>query len=78
MWTAANRKSHERKGLRYPSDMTEAEWSLVKPVVDVPRRGQGRRRQVDLREVLRGLLHSRDGLPVAGAAARPAAALDGA
>lgn len=24
MWTAANRKSYERKGLRYPSDMTDA------------------------------------------------------
>ena len=57
MWTAANRKSHERKGLRYPSDMTEAEWSLVKPVVDVPQRGQGRRRQVDLREVLNAVFY---------------------
>jgi transposase len=57
MWTAANRRSYERKGLRYPSDMTDAEWALVKPLVDVPRRGQGRRRQVDLREVLNAVFY---------------------
>lgn len=34
MWTAANRKSYERKGLRYPSDMTDAEWALVEPLVE--------------------------------------------
>ena len=32
--TAANRKNYEWKGLRYPSDMTVAEWALVKPLVD--------------------------------------------
>jgi transposase len=57
MWTAANRKSYERQGLRYPSDMTEAEWALVKPLVDVPQRGQGRRRVVDLREVLNAIFY---------------------
>lgn len=57
MWTAANRKSYERKGLRYPSDMTDAEWALVKPLVDVPQRGQGRRRRVDLREVLNAVFY---------------------
>jgi len=57
MWTAANRKSYERQGLRYPSDMTEAEWALVKPLVDVPQRGQGRRRVVDLREVLNAVFY---------------------
>jgi transposase len=57
MWTAANRKSYERKGLRYPSDMTDAEWVLVKPLVDVPQHGQGRRRQVDLREVLNAVFY---------------------
>jgi len=48
MWTAANRKSYERKGLRYPSDMTGAEWALAWPPVDVPQRRQGRRRWADL------------------------------
>jgi Putative transposase of IS4/5 family (DUF4096) len=57
MWTVANRKNYERKGLRYPSDMTEAEWALVKPLVDVPQRGQGRRRVVELREVLNAIFY---------------------
>ncbi len=52
MWTAENRTSYARKGLRYPSDMTDEEWALVRPLVEVPQRGQGRRRRVDLREVL--------------------------
>jgi transposase len=33
MWTAENRKDYDRKGLRYPSDQTDAEWALVKPFI---------------------------------------------
>jgi transposase len=33
MWTAANRKAYERKGLRYESNQTDAEWALVKPFI---------------------------------------------
>jgi hypothetical protein len=40
MSTAASRRSYERKGLRYSSNMTDAEWALVRPLVDVPQRGQ--------------------------------------
>jgi len=29
MWTAENRARYERRGLRYPSDLTDAEWELV-------------------------------------------------
>jgi transposase len=35
MWTAENRKHYDRKGLRYPSDQTDAEWALVKPFIAV-------------------------------------------
>ena len=31
MWTTENRARYERKGLRYPSDLTDAEWDLVIP-----------------------------------------------
>jgi hypothetical protein len=57
MWTTSNRKDYEWKGLRYPSDMTEAEWARVKPLADVPQCGQGRRRVVDLREVLNAVFY---------------------
>ena len=33
MWTTENRARYERKGLRYPSDLTDAEWDLVKPLI---------------------------------------------
>jgi transposase len=30
MWIAENRKHYDRRGLRYPSDQTDAEWALAK------------------------------------------------
>src|SRR4051794_8848549 len=56
MWTTEQRQAHERRGLRYPSDLTDAEWALVEPFIPPARRG-GRRRTVDVREVLNGLLY---------------------
>ena len=32
MWTAKNRGRYDRIKLRYPSDLTDAEWDLVDPV----------------------------------------------
>ena len=48
--------AHERRGLRYPSDLTDAEWTLVEPFMPPAKRG-GRRRTVDVREVLNGILY---------------------
>jgi transposase len=31
MWTPENRGRYARTGLRYPSDLTDAEWDLVEP-----------------------------------------------
>jgi transposase len=56
MWTAEQRRAHERAGPRYPSDLTDAEWALVEPFIPPAKRG-GRRRTVDLREVLNGILY---------------------
>jgi len=56
MWTKANRGKYIRDGLRYPSDLTDAEWGLVEPLIPPAKRG-GRRREVDVREVLNGLLY---------------------
>ncbi len=56
MWTAEQRRTHERDGLRYPSDLTDAEWALVAPLIPPARRG-GRRRTVDVREVLDGIFY---------------------
>jgi transposase len=56
MWTVEQRQTHDRAGLRYPSDVTDAEWALVAPFIPPARRG-GRRRTVDMREVLDGIFY---------------------
>ena len=56
MWTKETRGRYDRRGLRYPSDLTDAEWALVSPLIPPAMRG-GRKREVDLREVINGLLY---------------------
>lgn len=56
MWTSENRGSYDRSKLRYPSDMTDDEWALIAPLIPPARRG-GRKRSVDLREVVNGLMY---------------------
>ena len=46
MWTPENRKRYDRSQLRYPSDLTDEEWALVKPVIPPAKRG-GRKREAD-------------------------------
>ena len=56
MWTAETRDRHNRDRLRYPSDLTDDEWLLVGPLIPPAKRG-GRRRSVDIREVVNGILY---------------------
>lgn len=56
MWTAENRGSYDRDCLRYPSDLTDAEWSLLAPLVP-PAKPGGRPRVVNMREIIDGLLY---------------------
>lgn len=56
MWTTEQRQRYERKGLRYPSDLTDEEWVRIEPLIPPAKRG-GRKREVDLREVVQGLLY---------------------
>jgi transposase len=50
MWKPEHRiAAAARRGLRYPSDMSDAEWALVEPMIPPGRRG-GRPRGVNLRE----------------------------
>ncbi len=55
MWTPENRPRYNRDHLRYPSDLTDEEWALVEPLIPPARRGE-RRRSVDMREVVNGLM----------------------
>jgi transposase len=56
MWTCENRSLYDRKGLRYPSDLTDPEWALIAPLIPPAKRG-GRKREVDVREILNGILY---------------------
>lgn len=56
MWTIENRARYNRDQLRYPSDTTDEEWTEMAPVIPPARRG-GRKRTVNIREVLNGLLY---------------------
>jgi len=56
MWTADHRRAGDRSGLRYPSDMTDAEWALVAPLIPPAKHG-GRPRNVNVREVLNAIFY---------------------
>src|ERR1700710_2591704 len=56
MWTVENRAKYDHSKLRYPSDLTDMEWSLAKTEIPRAKRG-GNKRTVDVREVLNGLMY---------------------
>jgi transposase len=51
MWTEEARIRHAPRKERYPSDLTDAEWDLIKPMIPEAQRG-GRPRKTDMREVM--------------------------
>ena len=55
MWTIENRPRYDRSKLRYPSDLTDEEWSRVAPLIPPAKHG-GRKRTVLVREVVTGLM----------------------
>ena len=50
------RPHYERRCPRYASDLTDAEWALIEPLMPAPNR-IGRPRKTDLREVVNALLY---------------------
>ena len=56
MWTPENRHRYDRSQLRYPSDLTDEEWSHVAPLIPPAKRG-GNARTVEVREVVNGLMY---------------------
>lgn len=56
MWMQENRHRYDRSKLRYPSDLTDEEWSHVAPLIPPAKRG-GAKRTVDVREVVNGLMY---------------------
>ncbi len=56
MWKPEHRRAADRRGLRYPSDLTDPEWALVEPLIPPAKRG-GRPRKVNVREVLNAIFY---------------------
>src|ERR1700751_3789099 len=56
MWTIENRGRYDRSKLRSPSDLTDEEWGLIRPLIPPAKRG-GNKRTVDEREIVNGLMY---------------------
>lgn len=55
-WTEITREQYRRDGLRYASDMTDAEWKLIEPLM--PARSRlGRPREISLRVIMNAILY---------------------
>jgi transposase len=56
MWTPTTRRQHSRPGLRYASDLADAEWAIIEPLLPpaVPR---GRKRAWPMREIINAIFY---------------------
>jgi transposase len=63
MWTATTRAQHMRDGLRFASDVTDAEWAVLDPLLP-PMSPVGRRPAWPLRELVNAIFYVlRGGIP---------------
>ena len=56
MWTPTTRRQHSRVGLRYETDLTDAEWAVIEPLMPRPA-PCGRPRLWTTREVLNAIFY---------------------
>ena len=56
MWAEENRPIYNRDHLRYPSDLTDEEWSLIEPLIP-PAKPCGGKGRTNMRELINGLLY---------------------
>ena len=54
MWTPETRAEHDRDYLRYPSDLTDAEWRVLAPLFPQPAT-TGRHRASPMRELINAM-----------------------
>ena len=63
MWTPTSRAQHGREGLRFPSDLTDAEWAVLAPLLPKPS-PVGRPPSWPMREILNAIFYVlRGGIP---------------
>ena len=56
MWTDEHRNTYRRAGPGFPSNLTDAEWSVLKPLIPDATPG-GRPRQTDMRSAMNAILY---------------------
>jgi transposase len=56
MWTPMTRQQHSREHLRYGSDLTDAEWAIIAPLLPAPR-STGRPRRWPMRELTNAIFY---------------------
>jgi transposase len=56
MWTPTTRRQYSRDGLRYETDVTDAEWALIEPLLPEPH-ARGRPRRWSTREILNAIFY---------------------
>src|SRR5271156_6314662 len=77
MWTQAHRATYKQSGTALPSDLTDAQWERLKPLIPAAKSGGRAAQDRYARSDECDLLSSAHRLPVAVCAARPiSAALD--
>ncbi len=70
MWTDDHRETYRRGGTGFPSNLTDAEWGVLKPLIPDATPG-GRPRKTEMRSAMNAVLYLlRTGLPLALPAAR--------
>ena len=55
-WSELTRRQHARTGGRYASDLTDAEWAIIEPLMP-SHKSTGRPRETDLRRVFDAILY---------------------
>src|SRR5512144_1138826 len=56
MWTGEQRATYQRDGGRFPSDLTEAEWARLRPLIPDATPG-GRPRKTDMRAAMNAIFY---------------------
>jgi transposase len=63
MWTTTTRRQHSREHLRYGSDLTDAEWEVIAPLLPPPEK-TGRPRRWPMRDMMNAIFYVlRSGCP---------------
>jgi len=57
MWTPTTRAHHSRAGLRYGSDLTDGEWTILEPFLPPPR-PRGRKRKWTMRQIVNAIFYT--------------------